>query len=112
MEKKRLLNMKDYQLDAAVKIQGTDFDKKRVVTKKMLQRMKKMETKGKTYSEIAEKFNVTPRTVRYNLDSAWREYYNATRSGAHTGVDTVDKADRIARKRRLVLAGANVRVVK
>lgn len=111
MKKKELLALSDLRLDAAVKIQGTDYDRKRKVTSKMVKKMLNMSKKGKSYKDIATKFGVSSLTVRYNLDKEFRSAFNAKRSGAHTGVTTMTFENRVAYKRNLVAKNADVHVV-
>lgn len=106
MDKKiSVLKMVDNELDKAVKIQGTDFDRKRKVTSEMKKSMMRMQKKGKTYREIAERFDVDHRTVRYNLDPYYREYCKASAIGTHTGKTRMSKTNRVAYKRELVANG-------
>lgn len=100
-----MLKMVDNELDKAVKIQGTDFDRKRKVTSKMRESMKRMQKEGKTFREIAERFGVDHRTVRYNLDPNYCTYCKVTTSGAHTGKTHISKNNRVAYKRDLVANG-------
>lgn len=100
-----VLRMTDGELDKAVKIQGTDYDRKRKVTSKVLAKMRKLEAKGKDYAEIAKELGFSNKTVRYNLDEAYREYYKATYAGPHTGKNRITKNNRIAYKRDLVALG-------
>ena len=104
-DKINVLKMVDNKLDKAVKIQGTDFDRKRKVTSEMREQMKRMKKRGKTFREIAERFNVDHRTVRYNLDEQYRAYCKAYASGVHTGKTYLNKTNRVAYKRELVAEG-------
>ena len=74
-DKINVLKMVDDKLDKAVKIQGTDFDRKRKVTSEMREQMKRMKKRGKTFREIAERFTVDHRTVRYHLNKTNRVAY-------------------------------------
>lgn len=107
MKKSRveILTMTDPQLDKAVKIQGTPYDRKRRVSEVDLKAAKAMYSKGKTVEYIATKLCLNPLTVRYNVDKEWRAQYNANRSGAHTGKDHITKNNRVAYKRKLVAEG-------
>lgn len=101
MTKRELMNLSDTKLDHAVKIQGTNYDRKRKVTKQIQQRMMQMLKAGKTVNEIAEHFSVVPQTVRYNTDPEWKASYNASRSGKHYGTNSNVK-DRVSYKRELL----------
>lgn len=105
MNKIDVLKMIDAEVDKVVKIQGTPYDRKRKVSPETLVRMQKMDRKGKSISEIAKSLGLSYFTVKYNVDSVWREMYNKTRNGAHTGKDHISKTDRVAYKRQLVAEG-------
>ena len=105
MNKIKVLSMVDEDLDKAVRIKGTDYDRKRKVTSKVLTDMKKMAKKGKSYSEISEALGFSYHAVKYNLDPEFRKSYNATRDGSHVGKDKVTFKDRVAYKRQLVAEG-------
>ena len=79
MTKREIMKLSDTALDKAVKIQGTNFDRKRKVTKQMQYRMKQMVDSGKSITYIAEHFDVTPQTVRYNTDPEYKSWRNATK---------------------------------
>lgn len=100
-----VLKMTDGELDKAVKIQGTDYDRKRKVTSKVLAKMRKMESLGKAYADIARELGLSTKTVRYYLDEDYRTNYKFSHSGAHTGKDNITKKNRVAYKRELVAMG-------
>ena len=96
----------DDALDKKVRIAGTDFDRKRRYKKEDLKKARRMLKSGKTFSEISKKTGITYHALRYNLDEAYRTYYNAHRDGSHVGKDHITKQDRVAYKRSLVASGA------
>lgn len=104
-KKIELLTLTDEALDKKVKIQGTQYDRKRKVTDKTIAKMKSLYSSKKSVSEIAQKLGLNYMTVKYNVDPAFKAMYNAMRSGAHTGKDHVTVKDRVAYKRGLVAAG-------
>ena len=69
-----LSNLSDAEVDKIVKIAGTQYDRRRVVTEKMLKQARKYLKKGKDYDYISRKLNVSVRTIRYHLDDEYREY--------------------------------------
>lgn len=95
----------DDQLDKMVKIQGTEFDRKRKVSSAEVKKMKKLWGKGKSFGAIAKEIGYNYTTVRYNIDDAWRAQYIAKQSGKHTGKDNITTKNRVAYKRRLVAYG-------
>jgi len=72
MTKNELLSLSDNQLNKAVRIQGTDYDRRRKVTKEIKYRMQRMYDSGKDYKYIANHYGVAPNTVRRNLDESFR----------------------------------------
>ena len=104
MTKREIMKLSDAKLDKVVKIQGTNWDRKRKVTKQMQYRMMQMLNAGKSVNSIAEHFDVTPNTVRYNTDPEYKEWWNAYRSGKHYGANTSNVAERSAYKRSLLKA--------
>ena len=100
-----VLKMTDGDLDKAVKIQGTDYDRKRKVTSRILRKMRKLKSRGKEYADIARELGLSTKTVRYNLDENYRNNYKLSLSGAHTGKDHITKKNRVAYKRELVAMG-------
>lgn len=104
-KKLELLKLTDEALDKKVKIQGTQYDRKRKVTDKTIAKMKSLSSNGKSVSEIASKLGLNYTTVKYNVDPMFKAAYNATRNGAHTGKDKISMKNRIAYKRELVATG-------
>lgn len=105
MTKLELLTMTDGALDKAVKIQGTKYDRKRKLSDATIAKAKKLFSKGTDISDIARQLGVNYSSIRYQIDADYREAYNMSRSGAHTGKDHISKLDRISYKRQLVAAG-------
>ena len=100
-----LLAMTDDALDVTVKIQGTEYDRKRKVSTSTLNKMLAMYKKKPNVAEIASKLGLNYTTVRYNVDPVFKAEFNAKRDGKHTGKDHITVKDRIAYKRSLVAAG-------
>lgn len=101
MTKRELMELSNSKLDETVKIQGTNYDRKRKVTKDMQRRMIQMVNAGKSIYTVAEHFSVAPQTVKYNTDPEWRAWYNATRDGSHYG-PTASVEERANYKRQLL----------
>lgn len=99
------LKLNDSDLDKAIKIQGTEFDRKRKISNSTIKKMGSMSKKNKDYKEIAKKLGLSNRDVRYHVDPQWKAMYNARRSGKHTGKDNITKLDRVQYKRTLVAEG-------
>lgn len=100
--RKAVMKMSDVDLDKAVRIQGTKFDRKRRVSDEVRDDMRRMYFSGMSIAEICVKTGLCHSTVRYNVDDAWRALFNSKRSGAHTGVDHITFENRVEYKRNLV----------
>lgn len=106
MNKKiELLKLTDEALDKKVKIQGTEYDRKRKIPNSTIKKMLGMAKKQKSVAEIASKLGLNYTAVKYHVDAEFRKLYNATRNGKHTGKDHITVQNRIAYKRELVAAG-------
>lgn len=107
--KKMYLDMAKSSLNKRVKIQGTKFDRKRRYSDKDYTMMKKLVSKGMSYNEVANIIGCSTAVVKYHTNDEYR-YRVLHREGAgkHTGVDHISANDRIAYKRKLIIAGAKV----
>lgn len=105
LSKIEALTLTDDKLDAAVRIQGTKYDRKRKISDTTIKQMNKLKTSGKSFSEISKKLGISTMMVQYHTDPIWKATYNATRSGKHTGTDHITVKNRVAYKRTLVADG-------
>lgn len=96
------MRMSDMDLDHAVKIQGTKFDRKRKISEETRDDLRRMYYSGMSISELCKAKGLNYTTVRYIVDDAWRAEFNAKRDGKHTGVDHITFENRVAYKRSLV----------
>ena len=104
MTKLEILTLNDNKLDKKVKIQGTQYDRKRKYSDAQIKEMLKM-SKKKSPEQIAEKLEMRLRDVLYHIDPEYRKAYIANLSGRHTGKDRITKSNRVTYKRNLVAAG-------
>lgn len=103
MKRKAILNLDDLLLDKKVKIQGTQYDRKRRLNDKDLKKIQKLLTKrGFTLDEVAALYNVDKRTIRYHLDEDYRRIRIEQSTGKHTGIDVYTFANRVEYKRYLI----------
>lgn len=100
-----ILNASDIRIDKTVKIQGTQYDRKRKLSDQDIAVIKKLVSRGKSIKDIAELFDVRPKTIRYNIDPDYRTYLLSSISGVHTGKLTRTFKDRVTYKRSLLTAG-------
>lgn len=73
MTKKELINSSDYVVDKAVKIAGTNYDRRRKVTSYMRKRMIEMYESGKTIHSISDRFGVSYDAVKRAVNSSFNE---------------------------------------
>lgn len=66
-------------IDKTIKIRGTDYDRSRIITKGLAEKMSCMREMGISVAELAEMFHVTKKTVYYNTDPAACERAKASR---------------------------------
>lgn len=102
--RKNLLNMSDSALDKAVKIEGTNKDRRRKITKWDFKRVILPKVaKGVSYSTIAKELNVTSDTIKYNVDKEYKQKKNAERKLYKASSKKPNAlAERAAYKRELV----------
>lgn len=103
INKKKIEEMSDIEVDKAVKIQSTEYDRKRKLTDEAIKRLRLLYKEGYTIVCLAEMFNTNYLTVKYNVDDEFKATYNANRSGAHTGITNYDFNNRVMYKKDLVL---------
>lgn len=107
MTRKEILALDDVSLDRAVKIQGTQYDRKRKLNDKQVAKASKMlNNKNMTAEEVAEYFGIDKRTVRYYFDEEYRKTRIEQCTGVHVRrsaeADNEAFLDRVAYKRKLV----------
>lgn len=108
MNKKALLALSNSELDKAVMIAGTPFDRRRKVTKDMERRFRQMHKSGKSYKEIADKYGLDPRTVHAKLDEEYHQWRLWERRQYPASKSSSNSEERGAYKRSLVEKRKNV----
>lgn len=101
--RKTILTYTDETLDSIVKIQGTQYDRKRKLTEKQVAEIMDELRKGITVEVLAQKYNVSEWVIRYNTDQDFRAHQLKLRekkSKAH--INVMDFEDRVAYKRNLI----------
>lgn len=99
--RKKVAKMDDLQVDRTVRIQGTEFDRKRKLTDEQVEIMQQFYRDGWSIQSLAKTFHVAWTTARYNIDDAYREL-RKLQTGKHTGETHMDFANRVEYKRGLV----------
>lgn len=102
-KRNKLLTMSDFELDKAIKITGTNFDRRVKLSVNERMEMKKLYSKGFTVKELAIMFNVDQSTVKYSCDDEYRKQSNERRArNAHKVSHSDNHLDRYEYKRLLV----------
>lgn len=74
----KLENIKD--VEKAVGIAGTDYDRRRKLTKAMVNNIRRSFNAGKkSIPELADKYGVSQEAIRYWVDEDYKEYKNSRR---------------------------------
>ena len=108
MTRKELINLSDSKLNSTVKIAGTNYDRRRVVTKDMKRKMNQMYDAGKCIATIADHFDVSCDTVKravipmFNETEKARKKEVRKRYGYTTPYDKCYKAEVADYKRELL----------
>lgn len=100
-----ILKLNDNELDKAVKIRNTRFDRKCVYTDAEYAVARKLLNRGYSYNYVSKDTGISRHALRYHFDRDYRIAYNSHRSGKHYGVTHLSKANRVAYKRDLVAKG-------
>ena len=79
MKKSELLELTDSEFNKKVKVAGTNWDRRRKLTNKDIYEIKRMYSRIKSVSDIAERFNVCNSTVKYHLFEDYKAYKNRDR---------------------------------
>lgn len=109
MTKKELINSSDYTVDKAVKIAGTNYDRRRRVTKSMKRRMIQMYEAGKSINLISNYFDVSYDAVKRAVNSMYNETEKARKREVnkkhnyYEGYDPSRLSDRANYKRQLLI---------
>lgn len=103
MKKKQIKMLTPMEIDQLVKIQGTQYDRKRKLTDKDIKRITKLLASDVGIEDIAAMYNVTVHTIKYNTDDDYRQHSIQIRSGKHYGETIMDMLNRAAYKRTLAL---------
>ena len=101
-KRKKVLKLDDAALDSVVKIQGTEFDRKRKFTDAQVSKMKELLGEGASAKDVAKYFRCSLHTMLYNTSEEYRRAAIEKRSGKHTGVTHMDFDNRVAYKRELI----------
>ena len=104
----RKLCMDDRTLDKNVKLEGTDYDRRRVLTNNDVKRIRKMYDEGHSYAELSKLYGVASDTIKYHVNENFKNYINTIRS-TYTNNSCVNKkraaTERARYKRDLVSKG-------
>lgn len=108
MNKRTILALEDKDIDRIIKIGGTQYDRKRKLTDKQIEKCKRLYfNKNRSFEDIAKKFNVDKRTIRYHIDPTYRKSRIEQTTGSSYTKRTSKESfeNRVAYKRQLVARG-------
>jgi len=113
MTKSEKIKLSNSTLNANVKVEGTDYDRRRKLSNKDIYNIKRS-AKSKSFnaSAVAKKYGVAPSTIKYHVDEAYRESVNKGRAkyGDYTGLyEATYKTDLANYKRALLRAGKRLK---
>ena len=82
--------MSNEEINNRIKIQSTEFDRKRKLDDKSRNMLRKEYSAGVSVSVLSAKYGISAHTVKYNADDTYRKLFNQKRSGGkykdnHTG---------------------------
>ena len=96
-------HLTDIEVDKKVRIEYTQYDRKRKLSDRNIETIKRNLAKGKkTVEQLAKKYTVTVHTIKYNIDPEYRAHAISIRSGKNYGVRTMTFEDRVCYKRKLM----------
>ena len=110
MNRLSILQLSDKDVDNAIKISGTQYDRRRKLNDKQLAKARKLFNRGYSLEYIASRFGVRTCTIRYHVDDEYRRYRmehaNYGRSTACSAIEYQEKLkERADYKRKLVARG-------
>lgn len=107
--KKKTAKWTDDEIDRNIHIQGTVWDRKRVLGSKELNRIRKMLKRGVKIQDLAVEYAVDPRTIRYAVDADYRARRILQSNGKHYGgTERGTKSSRVTYKKHLISTGCIV----
>lgn len=94
----------NYIIDRLIKIEGTNFDRRRKLSVQDVDRIRELHNNGVSISRLADIYNVSYLTIKYHVDDDFKERENQRRNYyKQTPVDQkVMFKNRIAYKRSLL----------
>ncbi|WP_300924668.1 hypothetical protein [uncultured Clostridium sp.] len=107
MKKSELLKLTDSKLDRLVKLTGTKFDRRRKLTDAQINAIKKNYEKGIQGYDLAKKYNVSSKTIKYHTNDQYKAQINSNRKfyGSYTEITGNELHERAQYKRSLIQDG-------
>ena len=96
--------MTDFEIDKMIKIAGTDYDRRRKLSTKDIAHIRRAYKNGTSINDLALYYDVAYGTIRYHVDSLYRDIHNKVRNlNAKSIVDaTAQRRSRVAYKRSIL----------
>ena len=99
--------MTDFEVDRNIKLEGTNYDRRRKLTVQDVAKIRRDYCKGVSICALAKAHNVSYITIKYHVDDEFRERFNKERNQyAHSYQDQyAARIERVAYKRSIVSKG-------
>jgi hypothetical protein len=96
--------MTDHEVDKLIKIQGTDYDRRRKLKTKDITCIQRCYKRGVSLVDLARKYKVSPGTIKYHVDAKFKIAQNNTRAsfGYAPFDETAQRNSRVAYKRSIL----------
>ena len=99
--------MSDAKFDKAIRIQGTDYDRRRKLTTDDIIKIQRAYAQGHSATELASRYNVTIPTIMYHVDPQHKKQVNSRRSKfAYAPFDSTEQLKSRVKHKKAILAGA------
>ena len=113
MTRSEKIKLSNSTLNANVKIQGTNYDRRRKLSNEDIYNIKRS-AKSKSFNAgvVAERYGVAASTIKYHVDEAYKAEVNKKRVERGFNINRVDsiyRMDLANYKRSLLRAGKNLK---
>ena len=97
--------MTDFEVDRTIKLEGTNYDRRRKLTVQDVAKIKRAYCRGASIFSLAKSYNVSYIAIKYHVNEEFKKSLNKRRNDyAHSYQDQIAaRNDRVAYKRSIVL---------
>lgn len=95
--------MTNNELDRIIKLEGTDYDRRRKLTNQQIAKIRRAKSNGASIADLASAYRVSYNTIKYHVDPEFKKEFNCKRlSYRFAPYDYVaQKESRVAYKRAI-----------